>query len=186
MVYIVTSRCGGSLKIVTISFRWWWFAPEAGFLFWKCATLRGDREAKGPLWGHKISWTHISHRINISVYYNPQKQLFAQYCHESTHILNIFGYFPFCDSVNFVMYFFMFRYILFNVSLLFVMILSFSWQIALQPISGRKHYQQRYLWWQKYLELGRLNNVTKITQQLSYVNSVAVSNQLFCLTPTFE
>lgn len=115
MVYIVTSRCGGSLKIVTISFRWWWFAPEVGFLFWKCATLRGDREAKGPLWGHKISWTHISHRINISVYYNPQNQLFVQYCHESTYILNIFGYFLFCDSVNFVMYFFMFRYILFNV-----------------------------------------------------------------------
>ena len=50
-------------------------------------------------------------------WYKPRNNFFEKYCHESTHILNVFEYFVFCNKAHFFLMFSV--YILFKV-LLFV------------------------------------------------------------------
>ena len=78
--------------------------------------------------------------------YNPENKtkLFAQFCHESTHILNVFKYFVFCNKVFLIfVHFSWFIMSFFNAPLLFFIILSFTaklpygqlviWQKCLWP-----------------------------------------------------
>lgn len=113
MLYTVTSRCGGGLKIVSISFWWQWFASRVCFLFWN-STLGGERETESPLWGRRVEPTFPTGQIH-----NIKSVICTVLPWIYTHFQQGFKNFVIPVSLYFMFW-----------CLLIVVILSFLWPIS--------------------------------------------------------